>query len=162
MYNESTVIVAFPIFLWIGGFALTGLQAYVQIVQMEDLKLWLPVNMSIGPGIILIPFWASAIILNIYATCTCGLLNWQPCLCANNIHIHSSIRNLSPTATHGHHSKPCMLSSNDHTPAILIISGLALQRVNAQYKICDVAYNRVWSALYGSRHCSLRGLVDTK
>jgi hypothetical protein len=69
IYNKSTAIIAFPIFLWIGGFALTGLQAYVQIVQLSGLKLWLPVNMSIGPGIILIPFWASTIVLNVYATC---------------------------------------------------------------------------------------------
>jgi len=68
IYNKSTAIIAFPLFLWIGGFALTGLQAYVQIVQLSGLKLWLPVNMSIGPGIILIPFWASTIVLNVYAT----------------------------------------------------------------------------------------------
>jgi hypothetical protein len=68
IYNKSTAIIAFPMFLWIGGFALTGLQAYVQIVQLSGLKLWLPVNMSIGPGIILIPFWASTIVLNVYAT----------------------------------------------------------------------------------------------
>lgn len=69
LYNKSKAIIAFPLLLWIGGFALTGLQAYIQIVQLSDLKLWLPVNMSIGPGIILIPFWASTIVLNVYATC---------------------------------------------------------------------------------------------
>lgn len=68
IYNKSTVIIAFPMLLWIGGFALTGLQAYVQIVQLSNLKIWLPANMSIGPGIILIPFWASTIVLNLYAT----------------------------------------------------------------------------------------------
>jgi hypothetical protein len=48
---------------------LTVLQAYVQVAQVSKMNVWLPVNMSVGPGIILIPFWASTIVLNIYATC---------------------------------------------------------------------------------------------
>lgn len=48
---------------------LTALQAYMQIAQVSKMDVWLPVNMSIGPGIILTPFWASTIVLNLYATC---------------------------------------------------------------------------------------------
>ena len=69
IYTKSYRVIAFPVILWFGGFMLTALQAYVQIAQVSKLNVWLPVNMSIGPGIILTPFWASTIVLNIFATC---------------------------------------------------------------------------------------------
>lgn len=71
IYEKSRLIVAFPIFFWLGGLMLTGLQAYGQIVQSALLlKDWQPVNRNAGgPGSILTPFWLCTIILNIYATC---------------------------------------------------------------------------------------------
>ncbi|KAF5316814.1 hypothetical protein D9619_006884 [Psilocybe cf. subviscida] len=68
IYNKSYRVVVFPIILWLGGLVLTALQAYMQIAQVSKMDVWLPVNMSIGPGIILTPFWASTIVLNLYAT----------------------------------------------------------------------------------------------
>ncbi|KAF5316815.1 hypothetical protein D9619_006885 [Psilocybe cf. subviscida] len=68
IYNKSYRVIAFPVVLWFGNLVLTALQAYLQIGQVSKLDVWLPVNMSIGPGIILTPFWASTIVLNIYAT----------------------------------------------------------------------------------------------
>ncbi|PPQ91764.1 hypothetical protein CVT25_000589 [Psilocybe cyanescens] len=69
IYDKSQRVVAFPIFLWIGGLMLTGLQAYWQIVQSASiLGSWQPVNMELGPGTVLTPFWGSTIVLNGYAT----------------------------------------------------------------------------------------------
>ncbi|KXN92329.1 hypothetical protein AN958_08560 [Leucoagaricus sp. SymC.cos] len=49
---------------------------YLQIAHLHDPNLgpyvWAKVNMSIGPGIVLIPFWGATTLLNIY--CTCMLL----------------------------------------------------------------------------------------
>ena len=52
-----------------GGFVCTILQAYWQIVKVRQLPgVWTPVNMTVGPGTILTPFWASTILVNMYAT----------------------------------------------------------------------------------------------
>lgn len=46
---------------------------YLQIAHIHDVNTspysWGPVNMSVGPGIALMPFWGSTAILNAYATC---------------------------------------------------------------------------------------------
>ncbi|KAF8959370.1 hypothetical protein BDZ97DRAFT_1922901 [Flammula alnicola] len=69
IYEKSRRVVVFPIFLWFGGVMLTALQAYWQIVQSASiLKAWQPINMTVGPGTILTPFWGSTIILNGYST----------------------------------------------------------------------------------------------
>ncbi|KAH9475516.1 hypothetical protein JR316_0012631 [Psilocybe cubensis] len=69
VYNNSKRVITFPVFLWVGGLMLTGLQAYWQIVQSASIAgTWQPVNMQVGPGTILTPFWASTILLNSYAT----------------------------------------------------------------------------------------------
>uniref|UniRef100_A0A8H7XMG4 Uncharacterized protein n=1 Tax=Psilocybe cubensis TaxID=181762 RepID=A0A8H7XMG4_PSICU len=69
IYNNSKRVIVFPVFFWLGGLMLTVLQAYWQIVQSASISgAWQPVNMQVGPGTILTPFWASTIILNSYAT----------------------------------------------------------------------------------------------
>ncbi|KAF9477087.1 hypothetical protein BDN70DRAFT_995197 [Pholiota conissans] len=69
IYERSRWVIVFPVLLWLGGVLLTALQAYWQIVQSASiLKAWEPVNMTVGPGTILMPFWASTIVLNGYAT----------------------------------------------------------------------------------------------
>lgn len=55
--------------MWLAGFACTILQAYWQFVQSNADKKWRWVNMSIGPGMILTPFWATTLALNIYTMC---------------------------------------------------------------------------------------------
>ncbi|KAF8185151.1 hypothetical protein BJ912DRAFT_973717 [Pholiota molesta] len=69
IYDKSKRVIVFPIFLWIGGLMLTALQAYWQIVQSASiLKAWQPINMTVGPGTVLTPFWGSTIVLNGYST----------------------------------------------------------------------------------------------
>ncbi|KAF5328200.1 hypothetical protein D9619_013363 [Psilocybe cf. subviscida] len=68
VYNNSYRIVVLPLVLWVGGLVLSALQIYLQEVRVTRFRVWLPVNVDMGPGIILTPFWASTIILNIYAT----------------------------------------------------------------------------------------------
>jgi len=71
-------IMWFPIFLWVGGIICTILQLYLQIVHIHNPNFgpyhWSTVNMSVGPGIVLTPFWASTIALNAYCT---GILIWR-------------------------------------------------------------------------------------
>ncbi|PPQ91765.1 hypothetical protein CVT25_000590 [Psilocybe cyanescens] len=86
IYDKSKRVVAFPIFLWIGGLMLTGLQAYWQIVQSASiLGSWQPINMKVGPGTVLTPFWGSTIVLNGYATCKddndCFHVHLSDCSC---------------------------------------------------------------------------------
>ncbi|KAH9476396.1 hypothetical protein JR316_0011971, partial [Psilocybe cubensis] len=58
-----------PIVLWIGGAACTVLQIYWQIVQSAEIhKAWTPINMTVGPGTILTPFWGCSIAVNVYST----------------------------------------------------------------------------------------------
>lgn len=62
----------FPIFLWIGGVVCTILQLFLQLVHVHNRDFgpyqWAEVNMNVGPGIVLTPFWASTIVLNAYCT----------------------------------------------------------------------------------------------
>ncbi|KAF5314414.1 hypothetical protein D9619_011836 [Psilocybe cf. subviscida] len=66
-YRKRTIL--FPILFWIGGFICTVLQLYWQVVQTAHvMDAWTPVNMTIGPGTVLTPFWGCTIVVNIYAT----------------------------------------------------------------------------------------------
>jgi len=78
VYNKKIWVISFPIFLWIGGVVCTVLQTFLQVEQTHNPKFnpfhWDAVNMTVGPGIVLTPFWGSTIVLNAYCT---GLLIWQ-------------------------------------------------------------------------------------
>jgi hypothetical protein len=71
-YGRRTWIIYFPIFLWVGGIACTILQLFLQIVHIHNPNFgpyqWANVNMTLGPGIALIPFWGSTIVINAYCT----------------------------------------------------------------------------------------------
>jgi len=69
IYNKSRRVLIFPVLLWLGGVALTALQAYWQIVQGQHiLGVWQPINSTVGPGTILTPFWGTTILLNAYTS----------------------------------------------------------------------------------------------
>ncbi|KAF9546658.1 hypothetical protein CPC08DRAFT_729866 [Agrocybe pediades] len=69
VYACSLKRIAIPCLFWIGGFACTVLQLYWQVVQSAPIQAaWTLVNMSIGHGTVLTPFWASTIVVNVYAT----------------------------------------------------------------------------------------------
>jgi hypothetical protein len=73
VYSKSKRILIFPLMMWIGGIICTVIQAYWQAVQTGHFGTghWEPVNMQVGPGIVLTPFWATTLALNTYTT---GLL----------------------------------------------------------------------------------------
>lgn len=73
VYGRTPRVIIFPSLMWIGGFICTILQLYWQTVQTGALGTgkWEPVNMSIGLGTVLTPFWATTILLNAYTTCGC-------------------------------------------------------------------------------------------
>ncbi|KAF8993892.1 hypothetical protein BDQ17DRAFT_1331410 [Cyathus striatus] len=78
IYSRSKRVIIFPFIFWLGGFVLTGLQAYWQIIQSQGREdVWRPVNMFVGPGTILTPFWASTIILNGYSTSLIAYRIWK-------------------------------------------------------------------------------------
>ncbi|KAF7783903.1 hypothetical protein Agabi119p4_68 [Agaricus bisporus var. burnettii] len=68
----------FAIFLWLSGIVCTALQLFLQVKNLHDPNFgpyeWATVNMNNGPGIVIIPFLASTILLNAYCT---GLLIWR-------------------------------------------------------------------------------------
>ncbi len=72
LYANRAWIIAIPGFLWIGGIICTIIQAYLQIAHSKNPNLGpyklAAVNMTLGPGIALIPFWGSTALLNIYCT----------------------------------------------------------------------------------------------
>ncbi|KAF9450645.1 hypothetical protein P691DRAFT_809928 [Macrolepiota fuliginosa MF-IS2] len=72
VYGNSFRIIVFPCILWIGGVVCTGLQMYLQIAHLHNPNIgpysWANVNMTLGPGIVLVPFWGSTTALNIYCT----------------------------------------------------------------------------------------------
>lgn len=69
---HSKWIMWFPIFLWLGGIVCTILQLFLLVAHIHNPSLgpyqWAAVNMTVGPGIVLVPFWASTIALNAYCT----------------------------------------------------------------------------------------------
>jgi len=69
VYARSMLKITFPSILWVGGFVCTILQLYWQVVQSAVITdVWIPVNMSVGPGTVLTPFWACTILVNLYST----------------------------------------------------------------------------------------------
>ncbi|KAF9442832.1 hypothetical protein P691DRAFT_764843 [Macrolepiota fuliginosa MF-IS2] len=78
VYGRKLGVVYFPAFLWVSGIVCTVLQGYLQAKHIHDPNFdpyqWASVNMNVGPGIALIPFWGSTVILNAYST---GLLIWR-------------------------------------------------------------------------------------
>jgi hypothetical protein len=62
----------FPMILWVGGLVCAILQAYLQVMRLHNPDVgpyqWASVNMSVGSGIVLTPFWGSSIVLNGYCT----------------------------------------------------------------------------------------------
>ncbi|KAF5318627.1 hypothetical protein D9619_010711 [Psilocybe cf. subviscida] len=68
--SKSKHVLIFPIVMWIGGIICTIIQAYWQAVQTGHFGSghWEPVNMTVGPGIVLTPFWATTLALNTYTT----------------------------------------------------------------------------------------------
>ncbi|KAF9473813.1 hypothetical protein BDN70DRAFT_997441 [Pholiota conissans] len=66
VYGMRNRILIFPIIMWIAGFICTILQGYWQIIHSNLNHKWNIVNMTIGPGMILIPFWGTTLLLNIY------------------------------------------------------------------------------------------------
>ncbi|KAF9440496.1 hypothetical protein P691DRAFT_767684 [Macrolepiota fuliginosa MF-IS2] len=72
VYGRKLGIIYFPAFLWVSGIVCTVLQTYLQVKHIHDPNFgpyqWASVNMSVGPGIALIPFWGSTVVLNAYCT----------------------------------------------------------------------------------------------
>jgi hypothetical protein len=68
--NKSKRVIIFPVVMWIGGWICTVIQAYWQAVQTGHFGTghWEPVNMTVGPGIVLTPFWGTTLALNTYTT----------------------------------------------------------------------------------------------
>ncbi|KAF9446494.1 hypothetical protein P691DRAFT_644857, partial [Macrolepiota fuliginosa MF-IS2] len=70
--NRNIWLALFPVLLWLGGLGCTILQAYLQIMHTSDPLIgpysWAQVNMTLGPGIVLTPFWGSTTVLNAYCT----------------------------------------------------------------------------------------------
>jgi hypothetical protein len=62
----------FPIILWVGAFVCAILQVFLQVVQLNNPDFgpyqWAAVNMNVGPGIVLTPFWSASAVLNAYCT----------------------------------------------------------------------------------------------
>ena len=83
VYGKKMKIIWFPIFLWLGGFVCTIMQIYLQVEHVHNPDFgpyqWAAVDMSVGPGIVLIPFWLSTIVLNAYCTgrFTIPIVKWQ-------------------------------------------------------------------------------------
>lgn len=62
----------FPIFLWLSGVVCNAIELFLQVKSLHDPNYgpykWASVNMKVGPGIAIIPFVASTILLNAYCT----------------------------------------------------------------------------------------------
>lgn len=72
VHAKQMWVMWFPIFLWLGGLVCTILQLFLQVAHTHNPNLspyrWAAVNMTVGPGIALTPFWASTTALNAYCT----------------------------------------------------------------------------------------------
>ncbi|KXN92331.1 hypothetical protein AN958_08562 [Leucoagaricus sp. SymC.cos] len=70
--RRSIAIIVFPAFMWISALLCTILQIYLQVAHTKDPRIgpysWASVNMTMGPGIVLIPFWIATVMLNAYAS----------------------------------------------------------------------------------------------
>ncbi|KAF5364020.1 hypothetical protein D9756_001062 [Leucocoprinus leucothites] len=72
IYERQYVFIIFPLFFWLAGFVCTVLQIYLQIAHLSNPNIgpyaWATVEMSFGPGIVLLPFWISTVLLNAYSS----------------------------------------------------------------------------------------------
>ncbi|TFK38789.1 hypothetical protein BDQ12DRAFT_735423 [Crucibulum laeve] len=72
VYSRSRKVVIFPIILWLGGLVCVILQGYSQIVHTKAVITgWEPAltpTIGLGVPVLLTPFWASTIVLNLYTT----------------------------------------------------------------------------------------------
>ncbi|KAJ3560055.1 hypothetical protein NP233_g11083 [Leucocoprinus birnbaumii] len=84
-----------PIFLWLGAVVCLCLQVYLEIVHINNPDFgpykWAEVNMELGPGIVLVPFWASTITMNVFCT---GILVRQVWKALRATHFNTSSRPL--------------------------------------------------------------------
>lgn len=69
----------FPIALWFGCLTCVALQLVLMIENVHNPDFgpyrWATVNMTVGPGVALIPMLAMSILLNAY--CTSEFFRWQ-------------------------------------------------------------------------------------
>ncbi|KAJ3565658.1 hypothetical protein NP233_g7488 [Leucocoprinus birnbaumii] len=95
MYRGQYVVVIFPVFFWLAGFVCTVLQLYLQIAHISNPKIgpysWAKVEMSFGPGIVLLPFWISTVVLNAYSSFMLIRRIYQA---AEGIKEHGSVKHL--------------------------------------------------------------------
>ncbi|KAF9450665.1 hypothetical protein P691DRAFT_700852 [Macrolepiota fuliginosa MF-IS2] len=72
VHGRRKLVVVFPVFLWLVALLCTILQIYLQVAHMKNPNIgpysWASVNMTIGPGIVLLPFWISTVLSNAYAS----------------------------------------------------------------------------------------------
>ncbi|KAF9450646.1 hypothetical protein P691DRAFT_700814 [Macrolepiota fuliginosa MF-IS2] len=72
IYGRRKSIIIFPVFIWLGALFCTILQIYLQVAHIKNPKIgpysWASVTMTLGPGIVLIPFWSCTILLNAYSS----------------------------------------------------------------------------------------------
>lgn len=67
--NRRLLLLVFPTILWLGGLVCTILQIFLQITPpLLGPDSWAHVNTTLGPGIVLTPFWGSTAVLNAYCT----------------------------------------------------------------------------------------------
>ncbi|KAF9450649.1 hypothetical protein P691DRAFT_773734 [Macrolepiota fuliginosa MF-IS2] len=72
VYMRKKRVIMFPVFMWFVGLLCTILQIYLQAAHTKNPNIgpysWASVNMTVGPGIVLLPFWISTVLLNAYAS----------------------------------------------------------------------------------------------
>lgn len=72
VYGKRRLIVILPCLLWLSALLCTILQIYLQAVHIRNPNIgpynWASVNMTFGPGIVLLPFWISTALLNAYCS----------------------------------------------------------------------------------------------
>ncbi|KAF9443759.1 hypothetical protein P691DRAFT_678874 [Macrolepiota fuliginosa MF-IS2] len=72
VYERQVSIIMAPVFLWLAGFVCNILQIYLQSAHIKNPNIgpyaWGSVTMNAGPGIVLVPFWISTILLNAYVS----------------------------------------------------------------------------------------------
>ncbi|KAF9482986.1 hypothetical protein BDN70DRAFT_874406 [Pholiota conissans] len=79
IYGRSKRIIIFPAAMWVGGLVCTVLQIYWQTVQTGAFgqDYWQPVNMTVGLGTVLTPFWGTTLLLNAYTMCALMYRIWS-------------------------------------------------------------------------------------
>ncbi|KAF5364019.1 hypothetical protein D9756_001063 [Leucocoprinus leucothites] len=95
VYGKRLLIVVFPSFFWLGALVCTILQIYLQDAHVHNPSIspyrWAAVSMSFGPGIVLLPFWISTVLLNAYATAALIRRIYGP---AKNVRQYISVKHL--------------------------------------------------------------------